>query len=170
MFIYTAKLNKKKAVATLIALAVLISGVVLLVGHFSDAKPSETPQVTLPKEQTTNSTQAPSPDNLQSNDDRVNFLASLGWDVDATPIEEINIVIPTDFTGAYADYNALQTDQGFNLQNYSGQKATRYTYKVLNYPTGEDGIVADIIICNNALIGGDIQSPNVNGFMEGLIH
>jgi len=47
-------------------------------------------------------------------------------------------------------------------------EAMRYTYEILNYPTGDKGIVADIIIYRNSVIAGDVQSTALNGFMHGL--
>jgi hypothetical protein len=36
--------------------------------------------------------------------------------------------------------------------------AVRYTFRVLNYPSGEDNIVADVVVHGNTVIAGDIQS------------
>jgi hypothetical protein len=39
---------------------------------------------------------------------------------------------------------------------------------VLNYPDYDDTVVADIIVYNNMVIGGDIQATAMDGFMSGL--
>ncbi|MDR2360434.1 MAG: DUF4830 domain-containing protein [Oscillospiraceae bacterium] len=169
MFIYTAKLNKKKAAAALICAAVIIIGAVLLIGNGETAaEPSREAQ---PKENASQVQQertSVDPANLVTNDDRVAYLKYIGWEVKPEPIEVAEVVIPSEFTGAYGDYNALQTKQGFNLAAYAGQSATRYTYSVTNYPTADADIVADIIVVGTQLIAGDIQSPGLDGFMQGL--
>ena len=161
MFIFTAKLDKRKAVLSLAAFAVLLCVLVIVVGRFRS-----TGTTTLKNQQTE---YLSSPDNLRTNKDIVSYLASLGWQVEDAPLESVELIIPAKLTGPYADYAELQSKQGLNLAEYCGRRATRYTYKVLNYPTGEEGIVADIIICGNSLIAGDIQNPSANGFMQGLI-
>jgi hypothetical protein len=166
MFIFTAKLDKRKAVMSLIALAVVVCVLVIVVGRITN-QGTDTANI---GRGVTEQAQIPlSPDNLLTNSDIVKYLASLGWQVVETPIESADIVIPGEFTGVYADYAALQAKQGLNLANYSGRKATRYTYKVLNYPSSDEGIVADVIICGGSLIAGDIQNPGIDGFMQGLI-
>ena len=44
----------------------------------------------------------------------------------------------------------------------------RYTYEITNYD-GEDGVVyANILIYRNRVIGGDICSADVTGFIHGF--
>ncbi|MDR0937389.1 MAG: DUF4830 domain-containing protein [Oscillospiraceae bacterium] len=172
MLIFTAKLDKKKAVAALLGLAIVICAVVLTVGHFkTSAPPSEKPYAQTPAKppKTPAPNTAVSADKLANNSDRITYLQSLGWQVEEIPLDMLEVTIPAEFAGAYEDYAKLQTAQGFNLANYAGERATRYTYRVLNYPTGEQDIVADIIVCGSKLIAGDIQSPSLGGFMEALI-
>jgi hypothetical protein len=175
MFIYTAKLNKKKAVTALVCLAVVIIGAVLLIGRKDTAAESVPESKKAPQVQTEEVVpQQPEqvsvdPANLVTNDDRVAYLKSIGWEVNPDPVEVAEVIIPSEFVGAYSDYNVLQTQQGFNLSAYAGQSATRYTYSVTNYPTDDTDIVADIIVVGTQLIAGDVQSPGLDGFMQGLI-
>ncbi|MDR2530203.1 MAG: DUF4830 domain-containing protein [Oscillospiraceae bacterium] len=160
MFIFTAKLDKRKAVASLVGLAVVICVLVIVVAHLKNVGTGTV---------NANDTLKTAPNSLRTNGDIVKYLASLGWSVDEVPLESLDIVIPTEFSGQYADYAALQAKQGLNLANYSGRQATRYTYRVLNYPTGDPDVVADVIVCGGALIAGDIQNPGLDGFMQGLL-
>jgi hypothetical protein len=105
---------------------------------------------------------------IRGSADAAEYLASLGWETGAEPVEVREVAIPREFDGVYADYAALQRKQGFKLEKYGGMKATRYTFDILNYPGGEKGIVADILVFGEEVIAGDIQSPAINGFMEGL--
>ena len=107
---------------------------------------------------------------VKSDDDRVAFLRSLGWDVSDTPVEEQTVLVPTDFSGAYSDYNDLQLTQGFDLSKYGGLEAVRYTYEVYNHPDSTDTVVADILVYRNEVIGGDVKSTSLDGFMQGLAY
>ena len=88
--------------------------------------------------------------------------------MDPEPIEVKNLVIPRSFTGVYADYAALQARQGYPIAEYGGMEAVRYTFRVLNYPGSTDEIVADLVVCGQTVIAGDIQSTALDGFMKGL--
>jgi hypothetical protein len=105
---------------------------------------------------------------VKNNNQRVNYLNSLGWEVDKSVLEEQKVVIPRDFSDVYKKYNEIQISQGFDLQKYGGIGATRYTYKVLNYPDATGNVVADIIVYRNEVIAGDVQSNALDGFMVGL--
>jgi len=149
MFIFTAKFNRKKAVAIVLALAVLLVTIILIASSGSG-----------PHEAVSGVT--------RNNGQRVRFLESLGWEVDADAIEEREIVIPRTFTGVYAQYNELQISQGFDLSQFGGVEATRYTYRILNFPGYESDVVADIIIFRGEVIAGNVQSTALDGFMTGL--
>jgi len=153
MFIFTAKFNRKKAVAIILALAVLLFAIILIAsgGGGEDRDPHEAISGI-----------------ARNNGQRVQFLESLGWEVDTDAIEERVIVIPRAFTGVYARYNELQLSQGFDLSQFGGVEATRYTYRVLNFPGYDSNVVADIIIYRGEVIAGNIQSTAFDGFMTGL--
>jgi len=155
MFIFTAKLNRKRAIMIVVAVAVLICAIIIIAGLRS-------------KIQTKPAAKQISTTDIKSNEDRVKYLESFGWKVKTQPTDEQEVVIPKEFTKVYSDYSTLQKKQGFELAKYSGMEAKRYTYEILNYPTGEKGIVADIIVYRNAVIAGDVQSTALNGFMHGL--
>ena len=98
----------------------------------------------------------------------VRYLAGLGWQVEPQPLEVRDLVIPRSFSGVYADYAALQEKQGYPLAEYGGMEARRYSFRVLNHPSGEENIVADLVVCGQTVIAGDIQSTAMDGFMTGL--
>lgn len=152
LFIFTAKFSRKKAILMVVALAVILCAIVFFVGRQGKADAIETT----------------SGENIRSEEDVVEYLNSLGWEVGAEPIEVQKIVIPGEFSEVYENYNILQKEQGFDLSEYSGIDAVRYTYEVLNYPGEESGIVADVIVADDCVIGGDIQSLQLDGFMQGL--
>ena len=109
-----------------------------------------------------------SPQGVRTNEDRVAYLESYGWAVSAQPIAVEELIIPEAFDETYSQYLELQAGQGFDLTDYCGKRVKRYTYEITNYPTGEAGIQAGLLIYKNTVIGGDVLSPQLGGFIHGL--
>ena len=42
------------------------------------------------------------------------------------------------------------------------------SYQVTNYPTGESGIQAGLLLYRDQVVGGDILSSALDGFIHGL--
>lgn len=101
----------------------------------------------------------------KTNEERVEFLRSLGWNVSDTPIREQIIRLPKEFPEVLKKYNDLQIDQGFDLMRYAGKEVSMYTYRV---ETGEEDPQkqAVLYVYKNRIIGGDIHSPAFDGEME----
>ena len=95
-------------------------------------------------------------------------LQSYGWEVSAEPLATEELLIPKEMDASYDDYLALQSGQGFDLSKYAGKRVKRYTYEITNYPTGETGILANLLIYKNTVIGGEVLSPQLDGFLHGL--
>lgn len=106
---------------------------------------------------------------MPSNAMRVEFLNKQGWIVKPDPISKEDIIIPSVFDGEFADYAALQIEQGFDLERSMGKEAVVIKYQVLNYPDEPENVVASMIICEDRLIGGDISMTGENGFTEALV-
>lgn len=105
----------------------------------------------------------------KTNEERVSFLKEYGWEVSAEPVEVTDVVIPTIFDSTYETYNTLQKAQGLDLENFKGEKATRYTYEIKNYePSQASAVQANILVVKNKVIAGDITSVAMGGFMHGF--
>ena len=65
-------------------------------------------------------------------------------------------------------YNELQRNQGLDLSKYRGREVKRYTYKVKNFPDYSGTVMANVIIYKNRVIGGDLCSSDVTGFICGF--
>jgi len=146
MFIVTAKLSKKKALAVVLAIALIITAVIILAGRRDSAPGGDAPSAL----------------------DIVAYLEQLGWQVAPEPIEVQEIVIPRDWGPVYEAYNAMQLEAGFDLTDYKGRPAVRHSYEVLNYPGQAEGVVADVLVSDGRVIGGAIQSIHLDGFIHGL--
>ena len=106
--------------------------------------------------------------NVTTTDGRIAYLQALGWEADPATETTQEIVIPRVFNGVFGDYNALQKQQGFDLSQYCGEVCESYTYVLTSYPSGETGVIAQLFIYNGRVIGGDIHSASLGGFMHGL--
>lgn len=107
-----------------------------------------------------------------SNEEEIlTFISSYGWEVDKEPVEVRDVVIPEVFDDVYSNYNKIQLEQGFDLQKYSGRRVKRWTYIIRNYPdtTPEDDFIRiNLLIKDEQVIGGDVCSVKLDGFMHGL--
>lgn len=147
MFVYTLKWNRKTAVFIILAAAFVLCAIVLIIGLGGDDAPTC---------------------KVRNNEERVEFLESLGWQVHEEVLSERQIVIPQDFSSIYTAYNELQLAQGYDLSQFSGMEATVFTYAVENYSGYTGNVVADLYVCDEDVIGGDVHSLELDGFMHGL--
>ena len=145
MMIMTAKVNMKKILIVLGAIAALLIGVIALSGSTETATTSAT---------------------VSDNDSRVTFLKSFGWEVTTSPVESGQVRIPTETTEVYDRYNQLQQTQGYDLTQYAGKKVMRYVYKVTNYPGATDPVFATVLVYKNQIIGGDVTNTASRGRIQ----
>lgn len=105
---------------------------------------------------------------ITSNDDRVQFLTSFGWEVVTSPAETGQVRIPAETSEVFSRYNSLQKSQGYDLSAYQGKTVMRYVYKIKNYPGATDPVYATILISSNQVIGGDITDTSATGVVQGF--
>ena len=149
MFIRTVKIKKPKVWLT-VFMAVLVLGMGALL-FFSMKNSSKVRE-------------------LNSETKRQAFLAEMGWEVPDKFDEVKTVLIPEEWEEVYLSYNKMQKQQGFDLTAYKGMQVQVYTYRVLNYPEHEkeSNILCHLMVCNDQLIGGDVCSTAMDGFMQGL--
>lgn len=153
MVIFTAKLNKKKCIGVVAAAAALILFIIFLSnrGTGTDLTPAAGTK-------------------LSSPESRVEYLASQGYITPQEPIKTQEVLIPKDFTEVYAQYNALQQSQGFDLTKYKGKRVMQYVYQVENWPEEtSDPVYATLLIYKNKLIGADLSRSGAEGFLRPLL-
>jgi hypothetical protein len=105
---------------------------------------------------------------IKTEEDRVNFLSQFGWKVSGGAIERADITVPEEFDKIFTGYNEIQKRQGLDLSRYKGKDVTRYTYEITNYEGEEGKVYANVIVYRNKVIGGDICSGDVKGFIHGF--
>ena len=105
---------------------------------------------------------------IKTNDDRIKFLSQFGWTVKPEAIESIEVTIPDEFDKIFTVYNEIQKQQGLDLTKYKNKKVTRYTYEITNYDGYDGTVYANILVYRNKVIGGDVCSADVKGFIHGF--
>ena len=105
--------------------------------------------------------------NVESEADMVEFLKGFGHEVEHTPINTYNVIIPQEFNSVYEKYNEIQRAQGLNLKRYSGKDATAYVFRVTNHDFDGE-VYATLFIRNGRIIAGDICSKDGDGFVHGF--
>lgn len=108
--------------------------------------------------------------NVSSTSDVLDYISSLGWEVSDEPDEIKEVVIPHQFDEVYNRYNEIQKSQGFDLLPYAGERVKRWSFTIKNYPGYEnkDCIKINILVYEGCVIGGDVCSVELDGFMHGL--
>lgn len=161
MFIYTAKVTKTKLVAIVLIIGAIIAGIVLL-------KPTENAYDALSEQQLEAEMVSITVSGISSNEDRVIFLNQRGLEVSENEIDVKSVQIPKEFDEVFEKYNEMQKESGFNLERFQGKTVEMYTYEVLNMSNADDEIHANILIYKNKIIGGDVSSVKLDGFITGF--
>ena len=147
MMVMTAKVNFKKILIGLVALAGLILAAVMLFGNKEDTMPTAA---------------------ISTNDGRVQFLQEFGWEVSNSPVESSQVRIPAEETEVFSRYNDLQKSQGYDLSRFAGKTAMRYVYKINNFPDATEPVYATVLVYKNQVIGGDVTDTAARGVIQGF--
>ena len=105
---------------------------------------------------------------IKNNEDRIAFLKQFGWEVSPEETESEQVTIPAEFDKIFSGYNEIQKQQGLDLSKYKGKTMMRYTYDVSNYEGYEGRVQANILVYRGKVVGGDICSADINGFIHGF--
>ena len=155
MFVYSVKTSKVKIAVLLIAIAAVVAaGAMMLTGG---EKPAAYVSLFNIK--------------AENPAERAAFLSQFGWKISSDPVEVSEVIIPEDFDAGYTEYAAMNKAQGFDLEPYKGVRAKRWTYSVLNYPMLENSaetVQANLLIYDGRVIGGDVCSLELGGFIHGF--
>ena len=151
MMIWTARFSRKKAALAVTAVGAAAAAVILLLGRAPDANESASAA-------------------LATNEDRVAYLESYGWAVAPEPVETLQFLLPEKLEEPYRTYNELQKEQGFDLGGCCGKQVARYTYTVTNYPDRPDGVQANLYVCEETPVAGDILCAGADGFQATLAY
>jgi len=155
VFIVTAKVPRRRAALGAAAAALLCCCAAAL-------------QLTPEADRAVSASAVPDPKGIKTQQDQVDYLSAYGWQVDPEPLATQELQIPKEMDDSYDEYLSLQESQGFDLKKLAGKRVKRYTYEILNYPTGEEGVQAQLLIYKHKVVGGEVMSPRLDGFLHGL--
>lgn len=155
VFIWSFKTSKKELILLIIGVVLFIAAMIYVLVPKGDNQTSLLVQKGYSLE-------------AETAEQRLAFAAQFGWELDTEPIEVREVVIPSNFSEVYESYNQIQLEQGFDLTEHKGERAKRWTYRVTNYPGTTDVVYINMLIRNGKVIGGDVCSTALNGFMHGF--
>ena len=154
MFVYSIKSSKLKLAALILVIAAAVLALVFLTR--GEKTPVKGGAVRV---------------SAASAAERLAFLSQFGWEVTEDPIEVSEVIIPAEFDETYEKYNEIQKAQNMDLSASAGKRVKRWTYEVKNYPgfEGKPGLVqANLLVDNGIVVGGDICSLELGGFLRGF--
>lgn len=125
MFVKTVKFNRKTAVICVVIAAVVLLAIILAVSNGSSDS---------------NHSIFDFDGSVKTNEGRIAFLESCGWQVESDPLEVKNVLIPKEFSDILVEYNEMQIASGFDLTEYAGLTVEQYTYRVTNYENATDKV------------------------------
>ena len=153
MFVFSVKASKRQIASMVLCVVMLI--VVLLVAIFWPSGDGDNP--------------AQTGVSIRGGDDveRVSFLRELGYEVVETPVSVKEVLIPDELDDVLLEYNELQKQAGMDLEQYHGKRVKVWTYRVLG--AIDEDVQASLYVYKDKIIGGDVHSTALDGFMRGLV-
>ncbi len=101
------------------------------------------------------------PIDASTEESRISYFSSHGWEVEE--ISAKDITIPSEFSGEYESYAALQDKQGMPLREYAGKSGKLYVYEVHNYSPDDNTMLAELLVCDDTAIASLVYSDNGSG-------
>lgn len=154
MFVYSVKTSKAKIFSVVLALIISVAAIFFVLNKKQEPVTND-PAISYKAENAA---------------ERAAFLSQFGWKISEDPVEVSEVIIPADFDAGYLKYAEMNKAQGLDLEPYKGMRAKRWTYNILNYPglENQSGVQANLLIFEGRIIGGDISSLDLGGFMHGF--
>lgn len=155
MFVFSFKANKPKLVAALCVFICFLVAITLAVnGRKKPVVSGDTINY-----------------NARTAGECISFLSQFGWTVNEEPVEVREVIIPSDFNDTYTAYNVIQKNQELDLEPFKGFRAKKWIFEIKNYPgyPADCGYIrATLLVYDGTVIGGDVSSTELNGFMQGF--
>lgn len=104
----------------------------------------------------------------ETNQQRIEYIESFGWNTGITHCDLEEIRIPVNFDEIYEEYNDLQKKQGFDLRSYRAHSVKKYTYEISRSDDDPLPLYAELLVENGVIIGADITSAEAGGMMTVL--
>lgn len=166
MFLFSIRLSRKRMVLGALALVALVGLGVAGFRLFSGGE--EMTSSAVPVTETAGDTVKTQKVTAKTEEERIAFMKSFGWEISHENVEVMEVIIPAEFDQVYEDYNTIQKMQGFDLERYAGKRCKRYSYVITNYPGADCEIRFNLMQYGDKVVGGDVCSADAGGFMHGF--
>ncbi|MVB10979.1 hypothetical protein CAFE_16810 [Caprobacter fermentans] len=154
MFVISVKTGKRKTIAVLAAVLLVVTAAIVAVKLNNSA---------------------PEADNsgkkyslaASTNEERIAFFKQFGWEVKPQSVSDGEVTIPQTFDDVYTKYNNIQQEQGLDLTPYAGKTCKQWVYEITNFPEQEI-MRGTLLVYDGKVVGGDLCTPALDGFMTGF--
>lgn len=85
------------------------------------------------------------------------FASQFSKEIEEKVYEKL-VVIPSQFSDTYEEYNDLQLSQGLDLSMYKGKECTLSVYSLKNYTIDYEKAYLTILSVDDTVIGGHIST------------
>ncbi|MEG1982062.1 MAG: DUF4830 domain-containing protein [Clostridia bacterium] len=159
MLILSLKLTKTKIFCAIAVVAVVLAGITL----------------TISSENVT-SVIAKNEQKVATNEQRVSYINSYGYEVSNEPTTIKEIIIPEQFDEVFLKYAEIMAKGGFVLENYKGKRVKCYTYSLKNVQeikefeavNENEQFNVNLYCYNDKVVSGDISSTKLGGAIKPL--
>ena len=100
MMVFQVRLPRRRAAAMAAAVVMVAAAAAVLAGCFNGKE---------------------KPLTLADDPARVSYLQELGWQVESTPVETLDLQLPQELAETWGEYAAMQTAQSMPFADYAGQ-------------------------------------------------
>lgn len=142
-------ISKRRIAVMAVSFMVIAAVTVVLAGCFSDKENTIT---------------------LADTAEMADYLQQLGWQVEPDPIETLDLQLPQTLGDTWGRLRRHADRTGPPLCRLCGQPIRRYTFRITNYPGMDGGVQANLYLCGDTLIGGDVVATGKGGFQHGLTY
>ena len=156
MFVWSFRMSKRELIIFSVGLVVFILVIALLL-----IVPSSSSESSLLLDSGYSLT-------ADSAESRERFLSQFGWEIDADPVSVKEIIVPVKFDDTFRQYSELQAQQGFDMNSLAGKRVKLWSYRITNYPDVSGVVLANLMVMDGKVVGGDISSTAYDGFMHGF--
>ena len=105
------------------------------------------------------------PKALDSTEGRCAYLARCGLTAVPDSEEKREIELPARFDAVLESYNRMQLARGYDLSPAAGKSCLCCSYDLAGYPGWDGRVIVTMYIYRSRVIGGDVHTADVNGFM-----
>ena len=151
MFVYALKASKSRTLPLIVLIALVLAVIVALIWFPADR---------------TMITSASAAVAADSDEDCAAYLKSLGYTVELPAASVREVRLPDPFDDALNAYNDLQSESGFDLSGFAGQRVKCRTYTLTEHPSGIPATV-HLYTYDGRVIGGDISADD-GAFLHAL--